>query len=227
MGNIDNIIRPPLYSKYVAADSKRIEFDYKNEVLVVNKVPVDYVFIGDSITERWELNAYFRGCKAAINRGIGSDTTEYILKRFEADALQLKPEYVILMAGINDSCVMQYDAIYGKPGCPVEYAVNIITGNIQKIIQLCREKNQKLVLSSILPVSTPYDILENARNEMVCSANASLMEIALEENIAYVDYYKYFIDKDGKKMKYNLSYDGVHPNVNGYNIMYDILRTVL
>lgn len=75
------IIRPSFFSKSVPADFKRIEFDYKNEVIVANEVPVDYVFIGDSITERWELDAYFLGSgRLVLNRGMGSDSTEYIFK---------------------------------------------------------------------------------------------------------------------------------------------------
>ena len=77
----------------VAADSRRMEFDAKNEILIFHQTPVDYVFIGDSITHMWELQAYFKPNGWSIaNRGIGGDTTKYVLKRFEADVLQLKPK---------------------------------------------------------------------------------------------------------------------------------------
>jgi hypothetical protein len=75
MSNRVDIIKPGLFSKQVNADNRRIEFDYKNEVIVSNKIAVDYVFIGDSITHMWELNAYFgKSQRLILNRGIGGDT---------------------------------------------------------------------------------------------------------------------------------------------------------
>ena len=68
------------------------------------------MFIGDSITEYWELNAYFRNSdQLIINRGIAGDTTKYLKKRFYVDAVQLKPKYCILGIGINDSIELEGD----------------------------------------------------------------------------------------------------------------------
>ncbi|MEG1873735.1 MAG: GDSL-type esterase/lipase family protein [Ruthenibacterium sp.] len=104
------IIRPGLLSVSVSADSRRGEFDFKNQVIVENEVPVDFVFIGDSITQLWELNAYFNAPgQMVLNRGISGDTTEYVLKRFDADVVQLKPKHCVLMIGVNDAWDMETD----------------------------------------------------------------------------------------------------------------------
>jgi Lysophospholipase L1 and related esterases len=222
------IIRPSFFSKSVPADLKRIEFDYKNEVIIANEVPVDYVFIGDSITERWELDAYFLGSgKLVLNRGMSSDSTEYIFKRFDADVIQLKPKCVVLMAGVNDSSVMQYDAIYGRPGQTVEYAVKQAFRNIKGIVESCKQINQKIVLCSLLPTDMPFNINGNAINKMVLALNEKLKELAAQEGIDFVDYHKHLVSEDGRTLKEGLSYDGVHPNVNGYNIMFDVLMRTL
>ena len=95
-----NFVKPGIFTVQAAADSRRVEFDTKNEVIVTNKVPVDFVFIGDSITHAWELNAYFgKMGRLILNRGIGGDTSEYLLRRFEADVLQLKPKYCVMLIG--------------------------------------------------------------------------------------------------------------------------------
>ena len=85
------------FSEDVAADKNRKEFDIKNHTLCYTNQRPDFLFIGDSITEYWELNAYFRNSdQLIINRGIAGDTTKYLKKRFYVDAVQLKPKYCIL-----------------------------------------------------------------------------------------------------------------------------------
>ncbi|WP_309272888.1 hypothetical protein [Paenibacillus sp.] len=67
------MIKPGLFSPLQAdADQRRMEYDLKNESLIAEKTPVDYLFIGDSIINLWELGAYFSSAKGAIiNRGAG------------------------------------------------------------------------------------------------------------------------------------------------------------
>lgn len=109
------------FSEDVAADKNRKEFDIKNHTLCYTNQRPDFLFIGDSITEYWELNAYFRNSdQLIINRGIAGDTTKYLKKRFYVDAVQLKPKYCILGIGINDSIELEGD--YWKKLEPVPYS---------------------------------------------------------------------------------------------------------
>lgn len=49
MSRVD-MIKPGLFSPLqAAADQRRMEYDCKNECLIAEKTPVDYLFIGDSI----------------------------------------------------------------------------------------------------------------------------------------------------------------------------------
>ena len=45
------------FSRTAAADSRRKEFDIKNHSLIYTDQKPDFLFIGDSITHYWELNA--------------------------------------------------------------------------------------------------------------------------------------------------------------------------
>lgn len=56
----EGYIRLEYFSEDVAADKNRKEFDIKNHTLCYTNQRPDFLFIGDSITEYWELNAYFR-----------------------------------------------------------------------------------------------------------------------------------------------------------------------
>ena len=61
------------------------------------------VFMGDSITEEWSnlYPEYFTE-KGYINRGISGQTTPQMLIRFRPDVIDLDPDVVVILAGIND-----------------------------------------------------------------------------------------------------------------------------
>lgn len=235
MKRIKKIIKPGYFSLYVPADKRREEFDTNNEALISNDVHVDFVFIGDSITEGWELNAYFGGKnKIAINRGISGDTAEYLVKRFEADTLQLKPDYCVILIGINDASALESLPNVWVPtgrGRSME-SVEKIRDRVVKcyisMLDQAKKYSQKLVICSILPSNIPkVSEKNNERNKYVALVNSDLKSICEKEGCIFVDYHSRFADCDGLTLKTGLSDDGVHPNVSGYNLMADILRTTL
>ncbi len=59
------------------------------------------VFLGDSITEGWNLAQAFPELKTA-NRGISGDTSRGMLCRLQDNVLDLAPRAVILLCGTND-----------------------------------------------------------------------------------------------------------------------------
>jgi lysophospholipase L1-like esterase len=221
-----DLIRPGLFGHAVAADNRRLEFDYKNEVIVRNAVPVDVVFIGDSITHMWELNAYFGGKGLVLNRGIGGDITEYVLKRFPADVLQLKPKLAVLKIGVNDTGGVWGDAVYGTPGREDAAVVEQIVENITAIVALCREHGQRLALCSILPVHAGLIGNPDRTNAMIMAANARLKPLA-GDGVIYVDYHSAMVADDGTTLRDGLAYEGLHPHYAGYNVMAEVLRGTL
>lgn len=119
------IIKPGRFGSTVAADSLRTTFDIQNEQLVSENKNVDFVFIGDSITCYWQLNLYFSELGFIINRGIGGDSTEYILKRSDADVFQLKPKNVVYLAGINDLLTTAPDLWWRKKGADKQTVISL------------------------------------------------------------------------------------------------------
>ena len=59
------------------------------------------VFLGDSITDFWDLNRSFQD-QPFVNRGIGGQTTSQMVLRFHQDVVDLRPSSVVILAGIND-----------------------------------------------------------------------------------------------------------------------------
>jgi lysophospholipase L1-like esterase len=218
------VIKPGLFSQVAHADTRRSEFDVKNEVIVTNKVPVKFVFIGDSITHNWETGAYFHGDGVIINRGIGGDNSEYMLRRFEADAIQLKPQYIVVLIGINDTWVL--DDV-NTPNNTIEFVSKKILKNMEKLLLLCKERELDVIICSILPTCIPGNPHNRERNEMIVEINREIMDLCVREEQIYVDYHSSFIAEDGFTLREGLTSDGLHPHVFGYNVMAQVLKETL
>lgn len=219
------LIKPGLFSQTSHADQRRNEFDLKNDVIITNKVEVDYLFIGDSITARWELEAYFNNLGRVINRGIGGDNTHYIRMRYEADALQLEPKNIILLIGVNDTMFLGTEFIFIDKA--YEDLKNRIIVNIKDLINRTIKTNINLYVCSILPTNMKNDKFLSERNLIIKEANEEIKKYCSNNNIKYVDYYSKLVGNDGLTLKSGYCDDGVHPNVNGYNLMYEVIRNTL
>ena len=175
------------------------------------------VFMGDSITEEWgNLYPEFFSGKNYINRGIGGQTTPQMLIRFKPDAIDLKPDAIVILAGTND--------IAGNTG---PSTVRMITDNIFSMAELAKAHEIKVVLASILPVyqySWVDDVLDPP--SMIDSVNSKIKEYVENQGLIYLDYYSSMVD-DQKGLKLDYTGDGVHPNEAGYKVMSAIADDII
>ena len=181
-------------------DNARLGLPAANETRVV--------FMGNSITEGWSniLPEYFSG-KSYINRGISGQTTPQMLVRFRADVIDLQPQAVVILAGTND--------IAGNTG---PATIKMIADNIISMAELARVNNVQVIISSVLPV---YDYPWKSGLQPVvkiCRLNEIIKIYASKHGHTYLDYYTVMAD-DQKGLKEDYTYDGVHPNKAGYQIM--------
>lgn len=175
------------------------------------------VFMGDSITEEWgNLYPEFFSGKNYINRGIGGQTTPQMLIRFKPDAIDLKPDAIVILAGTND--------IAGNTG---PSTVRMITDNIFSMAELAKAHEIKVVLASILPVyqySWADDVIDPP--SIVDSINRKIKEYVENQGLVYLDYYSSMVD-DRKGLKLDYTGDGVHPNEAGYKVMSAIADDII
>jgi len=176
------------------------------------------VFMGDSITDLWaktpQSGGFFPG-KPYLGRGIGGQTTPQMLVRFRPDVLALSPRVVVILAGTND--------LAGNTG-PMTPAET--EGNLASMAELARVHGIKVVLASILPVSsyghradgTPWDATVDRSPEKILALNAWIRKYAADKHLVYLDYFSQMVDDKGM-LKRELSEDGLHPNRAGYAIM--------
>lgn len=217
------VAKPGMFGLTVPADVRRLEFDYCNESLLMQGIRPDFLFIGDSITNLWELQAYFGGSgKILINRGIGGDTSTYVRKRFQADALQLQPRIIIMKIGTNDlnwQLAELNDAI-----------TDTVCDNIAAMAEEAVQAGITMVICSVLPIWGPtwYMLPEfiARKNRQIVDLNARLQTYCAEKGIIYVDYHSRMVDDNGELPR-ELADDGVHPHSAGYLIMANTLRETL
>lgn len=165
------------------------------------------VFMGDSITEGWNLETSFPG-KPYINRGISGQTSSQMLLRFRQDVIDLKPKVVLILAGTND--------LAGNTG-PV--TLPQIEGNLMSMAQLAAANGIRVVLCSVLPSVrfSWHPDLENPAPR-IAGLNDWIKAYASQNGYVYVDYYSAMKDAAGG-LPTQLSTDGVHPLPTGYAIM--------
>ena len=184
--------------------AKYREADAKLGVTVEGESRV--VFLGDSITEAWDLSIFFKG-KPYVNRGISGQTTPQILLRFRQDVLALKPGIVVILAGTNDIAENTGPASLG-----------MIEDNLKSMAELARENGVHPILASVLPAAVYPWRPEIRPIEKILALNQWMKEYAATEGIGYLDYYAAMVN-DHHGLKAELSGDGVHPNAAGYTVM--------
>jgi lysophospholipase L1-like esterase len=174
------------------------------------------VFMGDSITQGWVHNGVPPEPSVAgrlyINRGISGQTTPQMLLRFRQDVIELKPNAVVIFAGIND--------IAGNTG---DMTPEQTEDNLASMADLAKVNGIRVVLCSITPA---FDFPWRPGREpatKVIALNNWIKSYAESHGHIYVDFYSAMVDERAG-LPVSLSKDGVHPNPAGYAIMNPLVQ---
>lgn len=194
------------------------------------------LFVGDSITDFWHLDAnpWFPGkycgraiwdesfggsvpAQAALNLGVSGDRIEHVLNRLLPrskggegwlDRPDLQPDTIFVMLGINNS----FDA--EDPA-----SISIYKGILTVVASIHDQKpRSRIVIQSLLPTD---DDIKN--RELVIPVNEMLRKYAENtKGVEYLDLYPSFVDARGfqKRALFN---DSLHPSQAGYGVWRDRL----
>jgi lysophospholipase L1-like esterase len=164
------------------------------------------VFMGDSITEGWHLDASFPG-KPYINRGISGQTSPQMVLRFRQDVIALQPIVVVILAGTND--------IAGNTGPMTPEQTE---DNLASMADLAAANHIRVVLCSVTPAfDFPWQPGLTPAPK-VLALNAWIKAYAAQKGYVYVDFHSALKD-ERNGLPHALSSDGVHPLPSGYAIM--------
>lgn len=163
------------------------------------------VFIGDSLIARWDVENSFPAYKTS-NWGLGGAHIEWI----EEHEGSLRGKTSVVLIGTNDvknlseSQIESYASRY----------VNAVLGM----------KADRVILISILPRNCESDIPNI--NQQIVELNRLIADKVKDEmTITYCNVFSKF-EKDGT-LNMNLSYDGIHLNQYGYEILSSEIKKYL
>lgn len=177
-------------------EMERLEDDYTN-----------YLFLGDSITDYYDLDKYYEGLPV-VNSGISGNTTNDILNDMKARVYNYNPSKVFLLIGTND---LVHDI-----------SVDDIVSNIEKIISNIKDNRPQaeIYVESVYPVNDNLDeeMVDVRNNNDIKDINKKIKKYCDDNDYIYINIYDKLLDEDGNfSEKY--TDDGLHPNENGYEII--------
>lgn len=106
------------------------------------------VIIGDSRAARWEPLP--DGVGPVLVRGVGGETTVQTQARLAADAVALKPRFVLVLAGVNDLVAASY--------MPAELGAKIVEETAQRLKSMAEQigaAGQCALIATIPPFARP------------------------------------------------------------------------
>ncbi|WP_248927079.1 SGNH/GDSL hydrolase family protein [Paenibacillus hamazuiensis] len=191
------------------------------------------VMIGDSITDTGRLKPIGEGKNDAlgngyvsvvnamlhtfypqlgirvVNMGISGNTTRNLVERWQTDVIDLKPDWLSIMIGINDVW-RQYD----RPTIREAHVyLDEYRSNLDGLVK------QTLPLVKGIILMTPYYIEPNKEDAMRRSMDQygeAVREIAEKYGTRFVDTQKCFDSLLEHMYPATLAWDRVHPNLTGH-----------
>jgi len=185
--------------------------------------PIELLFLGDSITRRWEDNPAIWesafGEFSAANFGVGADRCQDLLWRIENGELEsISPKLVVLLVGTNNA--------------PEDRGRDIAAG-IERIVEMLRRKapEARILLLAILPRGPRrgeggYGPEARRVSRAIAEANAMLRGMADGDRLVFADLGGHFLDERGR-LRRELLPDALHPGEEGYRALARVLRPLI
>jgi lysophospholipase L1-like esterase len=159
------------------------------------------------------LTALYPELKILVaNKGISGNCIPDLEQRWDKDVLELKPDWVSVMIGINDVW-RQFDGIVTMPDTP---KIDEYEASYRRIIEKTKDKVKGMILiSPVMMEPNP----EHPMKKMVLEYGKLCEKLADEYGLIYIDAQKKIDDFLKVLNEYVLTSDRVHPNHKGHAII--------
>ena len=170
---------------------------YERENAEYEDFEVDVAFIGDSLTDGYDLATYYPQYVTA-NRGIGGDTTFGVEERLQVSLFDLKPKVVVMLIGANN--------------------MDTMLQNYESILQSLKENlpESKIVLCSLTAMGGEH---WGRKNQLAAYNNVSIKLLAQKYGYTYVDLYSALYDVSIGEVYEGYTVDGGHFTHEGYTVV--------
>ena len=178
---------------------------YARENAEYDDYEVDVAFIGDSLTDGYDLSTYYPQYVTA-NRGIGGDTTYGLQERLQVSLYDLKPKVVVMLIGANN--------------------MDTMLQNYESILQDLRQNlpDSKIVLLSLTAMGGEH---WGRKNQLAAYNNVSIKLLAERYDYEFVDLYSVLYDVSIGEVYEGYTTDGGHFTPLGYSVVTAEITPVL
>lgn len=142
-----------------------------------------------------------------LNRGVNGERTDQISRRLEKDLKEIKPQMVILLAGIND--------LYQG------FDTGRVSDHLKEMYNLIGKSGARVVVCTILP----YDEASTEVLSRIQEVNGWIKSYAVAKKYIFCDTYQ-AVENPSKPGKLIGSPDGLHPDVDAYRKMGEAIAEV-
>ncbi|KQS34562.1 GDSL-type esterase/lipase family protein [Pedobacter sp. Leaf194] len=174
------------------------------------KTKKEFIFLGNSITAGTDW-ATLLNLPQAKNRGISGDITFGILERLQ-EVIDRKPAKLFILIGINDISRNIPDSV--------------ILRNYKTMIRRVESQSKRthIYFNTLLPVNASFEKFKNhyGKDNHILWLNDEIRKFA-SKKVTVVDLYPVFVTDD-KKLKPELTKDGLHLLPEGYKVWADYLN---
>lgn len=204
-----NTSKSNINSNYILKSFSNLSNKDKDDIQSIYKdIKMDdnYLFLGDSITDFYDLDKYYQDMPV-VNSGINGDTAEGILKDMEERVYRYNPSKVFLLIGTNQIEKESVEEVYDS----IIKIINKIHSN---------RRYAKIYVESVYPVNVNINkaMVKGRNNEKIKKLNRKLEKYCVEYELTYINLYDKLVDKDGN-FDESYTYDGLHPSDNGYKVI--------
>jgi lysophospholipase L1-like esterase len=180
--------------------------------------------IGDSSVARWP-KADLSDAWAFVNRGVGGETTEQVAGRFDADALALQPDVIVLWAGINDLVAAEFLDPAGR-----QAAIDATVDRLSELARRADAQGARVLLATVVPPTRPellrWPVWREGLRDAVAEVNQRLRAFGAASGIEIVDFAA-ALSSDDRRTPDAYRADALHLNATAYRKLSDVLRRAL
>ncbi len=192
------------------------EVKYKTKKIVETKIDDNYLFLGDSITDFYDLEKYYPKMHV-VNSGVNANKINDILEDMDKRVYQYNPSKVFILIGTND-------ILDDKDASEISSGIKEIIDGIQD-----NRPYAEIYVESIYPVNDTEDekidlemvnVLRD--NDKIKNINKEIKKVCKEKKVKYIDMYSALVD-DNDKLNIDYTTEGLHLNNEGYKVVTDEL----
>ena len=178
---------------------------YEQENILYGDYEVDVAFLGDSLTDGYDLEKYYPQYVTA-NRGIGGDRTYDLLGRLKVSVYDLKPKVAVMLIGANNMDTM------------LEDYEQLLIGLKENL------PDTRVVILSLTAMGGEH---WGPKNQLAAYNNVTIKLLAQKYGFEFVDLYSPLFDASTGEVREGYTVDGGHFTHEGYVVVTEQITPVL